>query len=74
MRFSYLDAAGAPQVHLGRATIGADGDWELSGDAVPPRLARCGGYLSILFTGYFERRVRGEMLAYELNADQTRQP
>jgi hypothetical protein len=41
---------------------------------VPPQLARCGGYLSILFTGYFERRVRGEMLAYQLDAGQTRRP
>ncbi len=74
LRFSYLDATGAPQVHLARATIQDDGDWELENDAAPPQLARCGGYLSILFTGYFERRIRGEMLAYELNAGQTRRP
>jgi hypothetical protein len=42
--------------------------------AVPAQLARCGGYLSILFTGYFERRIRGEMLAYQLDAGQTRRP
>ncbi len=71
--FSYLDEAGEPQVHLARATIQNDGDWVLE-DEVPPQLARCGGYLSILFTGYFERRIRGEMLAYELNAGQTRRP
>jgi hypothetical protein len=29
---------------------------------------------TILFTGYFERRIRGEMLAYQLNPGQTRQP
>jgi hypothetical protein len=74
LRFSYVDAAGQPQVHLARATIQDGGDWELAGGAVPPQLARCGGYLSILFTGYFERRIRGEMLAYELNAGQTRRP
>ncbi|MBW3603061.1 MAG: hypothetical protein KY434_10240, partial [Actinobacteria bacterium] len=69
-RFSYLDAAGAPQVHIARATIQDDGDWALSDDQVPPQLAQCGGYLSILFTGFFERRIRGEMLAYELNPGQ----
>ncbi len=75
LRYSYLDEAGRPQVHLGRARIQDDGDWVLgAGETVPPQLARCGGYLSILFTGYFERRIRGEMLAYELNAGQTRRP
>jgi len=73
-RYSYIDAAGKPQVHPARATIQDDGDWQLDDDAVPPQLARCGGYLSILFTGYFERRVRGEMLAYQLNPGQTREP
>jgi hypothetical protein len=73
-RYSYLDPAGRPQVHLARATIQDDGSWELDDDVVPPQLARCGGYLSILFTGYFERRIRGEMLAYELNPGQTRRP
>ena len=74
LRYSYLDATGTPQVHVARATIQKDGDWQLTNDEVPPQLARCGGYLSILFTGYFERRVRGEMLAYQLNAGQTRRP
>ncbi len=75
LRYSYLDEAGEPQVHLARATIQDDGDWVLdAGETVPPQLARCGGYLSILFTGYFERRIRGEMLAYELDAGQTRRP
>lgn len=73
-RFSYLDAAGNPQVHLARATIQDNGDWALTDDVVPPQLAQCGGYLSILFTGYFERRVRGEMLAYQLFPGQVRQP
>jgi len=43
-------------------------------DQVPAQLAQCGGSLSIQFTGYFERRIRGEQLAYELNAGQTRTP
>jgi hypothetical protein len=71
-QYSYLDAAGNPQVYPARATIQADGDWELDEDVVPPQVARCGGYLSILFTGYFERRIRGEMLAYQLNPGETR--
>jgi hypothetical protein len=41
---------------------------------VPAQLARCGGYLSIQFTGFSERRIRGEQLAYELDAGQTRRP
>jgi len=75
LRYSYLNEAGEPQIHLARATIQDDGDWVLdAGGTVPPQLARCGGYLSILFTGYFERSIRGEMLAYELDAGQTRRP
>lgn len=74
LRFSYLDLAGQPRLHLAQARIQGDGDWALDDDQVPPQLARCGGYLSILFTGYFERRIRGEMTAYELNAGQTRRP
>jgi len=74
LRYSYLDANGNPQIWPARATIQKDGDWELKNKAVPPQLAKCGGYLSVLFTGYFERRIRGEMLAYQLNPGQTRQP
>jgi hypothetical protein len=74
LSYSYLDGAGEPQVHLARATIDDDGDWELEGDEVPSQLAQCGGYLSIQFTGFFERRIRGEQLAYQLNAGQTRNP
>jgi hypothetical protein len=51
-----------------------DGDWKLEGDQVPAQLAQCGGYLSVQFTGYFPRRIRGEQLAYQLNAGQTRTP
>jgi hypothetical protein len=75
LRYSYLDEAGEPKTHLARARIDDDGDWELDqGETVPPQLAQCGGYLSIQFTGFFERRIRGEQLAYELNAGQTRRP
>jgi hypothetical protein len=74
LRYSYVDPDGSEQVHLARATIEDDGDWELEDDEVPAQLARCGGYLSIQFTGFFERRIRGEQLAYELNGGQTRRP
>jgi hypothetical protein len=75
VRYSYLDEAGEPKTHLARATIEDDGDWELDqGETVPPKLAQCGGYLSIQFTGFFDRRIRGEVLAYQLNAGQTRRP
>ncbi len=73
-RYSYVDPDGKPQVHIARATIQDDGDWALEGDQVPAQLAQCGGYLSIQFTGYFERRIRGEQLAYQLSAGQTRRP
>jgi hypothetical protein len=74
LRYSYVDPDGSPNVHLAQAEIDEDGDWELENDQVPAQLAQCGGYLSIQFTGYFERRIRGEQLAYELNAGQTRTP
>ncbi len=74
LRFSYVDPDGSPNVHLAQAEIQDDGDWELEDDQVPAQLAQCGGYLSIQFTGFFERRIRGEQLAYELNAGQTRTP
>ncbi|MCP9491221.1 MAG: CAP domain-containing protein [Solirubrobacteraceae bacterium MAG38_C4-C5] len=74
LRYSYLDAAGRPRLHLARAAIRDDGRWTLGEEPVPSGLLRCGGYLSILFTGDFEQRVRGEMLAYALEAGQTRRP
>ncbi|MDQ3716608.1 MAG: IPT/TIG domain-containing protein [Actinomycetota bacterium] len=72
--YSYVDPDGSPNVHEARAKIQSNGDWKLANDQVPAQLAQCGGYLSIQFTGYFERRIRGEQLAYELNAGQTRRP
>lgn len=73
-RLSYLDAAGRPQVHTARARIRRNGDWRVTNNRVPAQAARCGGYLSVLFTGYLPRRVRGEMLAYEIGPNQTRRP
>jgi Mg-chelatase subunit ChlD len=73
-RYSYVDPSGAPQVHEARAEIQDDGDWQLEDDQVPAQLAQCGGYLSVQFTGYFPRRIRGEQLAYQLNPGQTRRP
>ena len=73
-RYSYVDPDGSPQVHIARAKIQGNGDWKLNNDQVPAQLAQCGGYLSIQFTGYFPQRIRGEQLAYELNAGQTRRP
>ncbi len=72
--YSYVAPDGSPQVHEARAEIQDDGGWVLEDDQVPAQLARCGGYLSIQFTGFFERRIRGEQLAYELDAGQTRRP
>jgi hypothetical protein len=74
LQYSYVAPDGSPKVHEARAEIQDDGDWELEDDQVPAQLAQCGGYLSIQFTGFFERRIRGEQLAYELNAGQTRRP
>jgi len=74
LRYSYLDEQGRPHVFDAQAKIQNDGDWQLKRKQVPLQLARCGGYLSIQFTGYFPRRIRGEQLAYQLNAGQTRQP
>jgi hypothetical protein len=55
-RVRHVDPDGSPNVHLAQAEIDEDGDWELEDDQVPAQLAQCGGYLSIQFTGYFERR------------------
>ncbi len=73
-RYSYLDSLGREKVFTARAKIQGDGDWNLKNAQVPTQLARCGGYLSVQFTGYFPRRIRGEQLGYELNAGQTRTP
>ncbi|MDQ3276502.1 MAG: hypothetical protein M3Q39_16115 [Actinomycetota bacterium] len=74
LHLSYLDDEGRPQEWTARARIAPDGSWALDRNRVPEAAARCGGYLSVLFTGYFEQRLRGEMLAYELLPGQTRRP
>jgi hypothetical protein len=74
LRYSYVNPDGTPNAHEARAEIQDDGDWELKDDQVPAQLAQCGGYLSIQFTGYLERRIRGEQLAYQLDPGQTRRP
>lgn len=74
LQLSYLADEGEPHVWTAQARIGRDGGWALDTSTVPGPAARCGGYLSILFTGYFKERVRGEMLAYELLPGQTRRP
>jgi hypothetical protein len=55
-----------PNVHEARARIQDNGDWELENDQVPAQLAQCDGYLSIQFTGYFERGIRGEQLIWRV--------
>ncbi len=39
-----------------------DGDWSLT-RALPAAVAKSGGQLSVQFTGYQARRIRGEQLA-----------
>jgi len=73
-QYSYIDANGNPQIYPARARIRRDGKWRLSNDVVPPQVAKCGGYLSILFTGFFPEGFRGEQLAYQLNPGQVRRP
>jgi hypothetical protein len=73
VELSYLDAAGQPQLFKSNVKID-DGAWALESDKVPREVAERGGYVSMLFTGYFERRIRGEMVSYQLNPDQTRRP
>jgi hypothetical protein len=50
-----------------------EGEWSLDGQ-VPPDLATYGGYLSVLYTGNYDRRIRGEMTAYDLRPGQVRTP
>jgi hypothetical protein len=51
-----------------------DGEWSVEGVRVPSEIAQTGAYVSVLFTGYFERRIRGEMISYEIGPGQTRRP
>jgi hypothetical protein len=71
-RLYYVDASGGERLWNGRATI-RDGQWSFAG-RVPLEAQADGGYLSVLFTGYFEKRIRGEMTSYEILPGQTRRP
>lgn len=88
-RYSYLDEQGQPQVHLAQTKVKSDGTWNLvfiegipgvtpitynHSSQLPREAAECGGHLSILYTGNFKERIRGEMLAYELDANTERVP
>lgn len=72
LRYSYIDASGEAQTFERNVEIDDDGGWQLSGQQVPDDLAQYGGYLSVLFTGFFERRIRGEMISYQLGPGMTR--
>ena len=53
----------------GRATIGREGSWRVEEQL--PAEARQGGYLSLQFTGYYPRRIRGEQIAKQVLDGQT---
>jgi hypothetical protein len=73
LELSYLDVQGRAQVFGTNVAID-DGDWSVDDVQVPPEIASNGAYVSVLFTGYFERRIRGEMISYEIEPGQTRRP
>jgi uncharacterized delta-60 repeat protein len=73
LELSYLDVAGQPQVFKTNVKI-EDGRWSVENVQVPPEIAQTGAYVSALFTGYFERRIRGEMVSYQIFPGQTRRP
>jgi hypothetical protein len=73
LELSYLDAQGAAQIFKTNVRI-AEGQWALADVRVPPEIAGNGAYVSALFTGYFERRIRGEMLSYQIEPGETRNP
>lgn len=61
---SYERTDGSVGEWQGRASISDGGNWRLQENL--PADAQGGGYLSIQFTGYSPRRVRGEQIAKEL--------
>lgn len=71
---SYQEASGAPRTWRAQTEIGDDGDWSLADAGVPPEVAAAGGYLSVLFTGDLEARMRGEMVSYAVQPGRTRTP
>jgi uncharacterized delta-60 repeat protein len=72
LEFSYIDAQGLAQTWKANTEI-QEGEWSLDGQ-VPPDLATYGGYLSVLYTGNYDRRIRGEMTAYDLRPGLVRTP
>lgn len=73
LELSYLDGQGMAQVFKTNVDVD-DGEWSVEDVKVPSEIARHGAYVSALFTGYFERRIRGEMVSYQLDPGQTRRP
>ncbi|MDQ3677680.1 MAG: hypothetical protein M3401_12905, partial [Actinomycetota bacterium] len=61
---SYERSDGTMGEWQGRARVRDNGGWSLEEDL--PAEARMGGYLSIQFTGYGPRRIRGEQIAKQL--------
>jgi uncharacterized delta-60 repeat protein len=73
LELSYLDGQGRAQVFKTNVEID-DGEWSVDAVQVPGEIAQQGAYVSVLFTGYFERRIRGEMISYQIEPGQTRRP
>jgi hypothetical protein len=73
LELSYLDVQGRAQVFRTNVEID-DGEWSVDDVQVPAEIASNGAYVSVLFTGYFERRIRGEMISYQIEPGQTRRP
>jgi hypothetical protein len=73
-RYSYVDPDGRSRsMKRGpRSRTTVTGSWTMI--RCPPSWRSVVATCPIQFTGYFERRIRGEQLAYELNAGQTRRP
>jgi hypothetical protein len=73
LELSYLDIQGTAQTFTTNAKID-DGEWSSHDVQVPAEIATNGAYLSALFTGYLERRIRGEMISYQIEPGGTRRP
>jgi hypothetical protein len=68
LRLTYEGPDGTVGVWNGRADIESDGAWNVVEEV--PAEAHGGGYLSIEFTGYHRRQIRGERIAKQLLAGQ----
>jgi hypothetical protein len=60
------DTTTGPKVWEGQAEIQKFGSWKLK-EQLPPE-ARLGGHLSIQFTGYLPKRIRGEQITKQVLA------